>query len=103
MALTIAGDEAPVVSAVRVQLASFGRSFAARSLQEELVFVEAALLRAVQRLALGLERTAGLLSMTHDPVCICAGGSPDPSFSASLPGSWGVGPGWPDKPTILPS
>lgn len=63
MALTIAGDEAPVVSAVRVQLASFGRSFAARSLQEELVFVEAALLRAVQRLALGLERTAGLLSV----------------------------------------
>lgn len=28
--------------------------------------------------------------MTHDPVCICAGGSPDPGLSASLPGSWGV-------------
>lgn len=41
--------------------------------------------------------------MTHDPVCICAGGSPDPGFSASLPGSWVVGLGWPDKPSILPS
>lgn len=41
--------------------------------------------------------------MTHDPVCICAGGSPDPGFCASLPGTWGVVLGWPDKPTILPS
>lgn len=40
--------------------------------------------------------------MTHDPSCICAEGSPDPGLFASLPGSWGVVQGWPDKPTILP-
>lgn len=47
-ALTIARNERPVESAVRVQLAPFGRSFAARSLHEELVFVEGALLGAIQ-------------------------------------------------------
>lgn len=40
--------------------------------------------------------------MTHDLVCICAGGSPDPWFSASLLRSWGVMLGWPDEPTIMP-
>lgn len=63
-ALTIAGNECPVVSAVRVQLAAFGRSFAGRSLHEELVFAEGALLSAIQRLALRLERTPGLLSVS---------------------------------------
>lgn len=63
-ALTIAGDERPVVSAVRVQLAAFGGSFAGRSLHEELVFVEGALLSAIQWLALRLERTTGLLSVS---------------------------------------
>lgn len=63
-ALTIAGNERPVVSAVRVQLAAFGRSFAGRSLHEELVFAEGALLCAIQWLALRLERTPGLLSVS---------------------------------------
>lgn len=46
-------------------------------------------------------------SSPDDPrprMCLCRGvGSPDPELSASLPGSRGVGLGWPDKPTILPS
>lgn len=46
--LTITGDESPVESAVRVQLVAFGWSFAGRSLHEELVFVEGALLSAIQ-------------------------------------------------------
>lgn len=61
--LTITGDESPVESAVRVQLVAFGWSFAGRSLHEELVFVEGALLSAIQWLALRLERTPGLLSV----------------------------------------
>lgn len=61
--LTITRNERPVESAVRVQLAAFGRSFAGRSLHEELVFVEGALLSAIQWLALRLERTPGLLSV----------------------------------------
>lgn len=60
-ALTIARNQCPVESAVRVQLAAFGRSFAARSLHEELVLVEGTLLGAIQGLALLLERTPGLL------------------------------------------
>lgn len=47
-ALTIAGNERPVESAVRVKLAAFGRSFAGRPLHVELVFVEGALLSAIQ-------------------------------------------------------
>lgn len=47
-ALTIARDERPVESAVRVQLAPLGWSFAGRSLHEELVLVEGALLSAIQ-------------------------------------------------------
>lgn len=62
-ALTIAGDERAVVSAVRVQLAALGGSFAGRSLHEELVLAEVALLGAIQRLALRLEGAAGLLSV----------------------------------------
>lgn len=61
-ALTEAGDERPVESAVRVQLAALGRSLAARPLHEELVLGEAALLGAIQRRTLLLEGTAaGLL------------------------------------------
>lgn len=61
-ALTEAGDERPVESAVRVQLAALGRSLAARPLHEELVLGEGAFLGAIQRRALLLEGTAaGLL------------------------------------------
>lgn len=63
VALTIAGHQRPVVSAVLVQLAAFGWSFAGRSLHEELVLVVAAVLGAIQRLALRLEGTPGLLSV----------------------------------------
>jgi len=63
-ALTIAGEQRPVVPAVLVQLVALGRSLAGRPLHEELVFVEAAVLRAIQRLALRLERTPGLLSVS---------------------------------------
>lgn len=60
-ALTVAGHEGSVVAAVRVQLASFGWSFAGRSLHEELVFAERVLLGAIQRLALRLEWAPRLL------------------------------------------
>lgn len=62
-ALTIARNERPVEFAVRVQFTAFGRSFAGRSLHEELVFVEGTFFSAIQWLAVLLERTPG-------PLCV---------------------------------